>query len=468
MMQQQAFLIVNEPFRMMNTWIIFTGLMILVFPLVAQVNYVPNPGFEEVSNCDLDYGEADKAQPWKIINAPIATPDLFHSCSTSSFFTIPTGGCDSGIYPKSGEGMVGLVSNLAPAEERIYARLIDDLPQGVDIYVAYSIRPREKCGGPMDFLCYSNSQCLAFSDFQFQSQQVVLASDTIIDGVEEWIKMETCYAANGTEDFVLLGNYKETTETLRYCDYINPVANFTYTYVDEVIVSPFDVVPDTLYLCEGEVLNVDATFYEVPISWSDGWVGPVRTIDQGGNYIVRGSLEDCFLTDRTVVVEIPVDTEEIVLDICAEENLVLESPFAGTWENGDTSRIRTITRPGVYTSSLVTPCGERTRKYIIESTGCEIRYFVPNAFSPNNDGINDRLQFFFAADFDFSGELNVFDRWGNQLFNAQNVTALSPVTWDGKFKNKDLGAGIVVWTYEYISARDGRTRKIAGDVMIVK
>ena len=451
----------------MSTWIIFPGLILLRWPLGAQVNYVPNPGFEVVANCDLDYGEANKAQPWKIINAPIATPDLFHSCSTSAFFTIPTGGCNSGVYPKSGEGMVGLVSNLAQVEERIYARLIDDLPLEIDIYVAFSIRPREKCGGPMDFLCYSNSLCLAFSDFQFQAQQLVLSSDTIVDGAE-WLTMETCYVANGTEDFVLLGNYKPTTQTLVYCDFINPTANFAYTYVDEVIVAPFDVVPDTLYLCEGEVLELDVTFYEVPISWSDGWIGPVRTIDQGGNYTVRGSLEDCFLTDRTVVVEIPVDTEEIVLDICDGETLILETTFAGTWENGDTSRIRTITRAGIYKSSLLTPCGERSREYTIEATSCDIRYFVPNAFSPNNDGVNDRLQFFFAADFDFSGELNVFDRWGNQLFNAQNVTAQSPVTWDGKFKNKDLGAGIVVWTYEYISVRDGLTRKIAGDVMIVR
>jgi hypothetical protein len=39
--------------------------MILVFPLLAQVNYVPNPGFEEVADCDLNYGEANKAMPWK-------------------------------------------------------------------------------------------------------------------------------------------------------------------------------------------------------------------------------------------------------------------------------------------------------------------------------------------------------------------------------------------------------------------
>lgn len=467
-MHRGAFLILNNPCRLICTWVIFTGLMILVFPLVAQVNYVPNPGFEEVSNCDLDAGEADKAQPWKIVNAPIATPDLFHSCSTSSFFTIPTGGCDSGVYPKSGEGMVGLVSNLVQAEERIYARLIDDLPQGIDIYVAYAIRPREKCGGPMDFLCYSNSLCLAFSDFQFQSQQVVLESDTIIDAAEEWIKIETCYAANGTEDFVLLGNYKETTQTLVYCDFINATANFTYTYVDEVIVSPFDVVPDTVYLCEGEVLDIDATFFEVPISWNDGWEGGERVIEEEGLYTVFGEVESCFLTDKMVVIKIPDEKEITDLSICEGAELTLEVPLPAVWENGDTSNTLVITRPGNYTARLLTACGNVSWEYFVEDKDCAISYYVPNVFSPNRDGVNDDLTFFFQSDFDFSGELHVFDRWGNMLFRAEHESAVSSLRWDGTFKGKLLGPSVVVWVYRYVSAKDGKTRTIAGDVMIVK
>lgn len=64
-MHRGAFLILNNLCRLISTWIIFTDLMILVFPLLAQVNYVPNPGFEEVADCDLNYGEANKAMPWK-------------------------------------------------------------------------------------------------------------------------------------------------------------------------------------------------------------------------------------------------------------------------------------------------------------------------------------------------------------------------------------------------------------------
>lgn len=456
------------PIQPLKLCFFLTSCIVLILPFSAnaQINYVPNPGFEEISDCDLEYGDADKAIPWGIID-PITSPDLFHECSTSSFYDLPVGTCMYGeIYPKAGNGMIGMVNIVQ--EERVYARLTDTLPLNIDIYVAFSTMARGICDESQETtLCYSNTQCLAFSDFAFQSQIVALEPAGIIDNTNEWTQLETCYRANGTEDFVLLGNYRLTSETLTYCPFIDD-QNFSYSFIDEVIVAPFDVVPDTLYLCEGEVLNLDATFYEVPISWSDGVTGAIRTIEQGGFYTVRGILADCFLTDRVLVIEIPAGTEEIALDICEGETITLESPFAGTWENGDTNRIRIVSQAGNYKSTLLTPCGERSREYTVATTDCEIRYFVPNAFSPNNDGINDRLQFFFDADFEFTGELNVFDRWGNQLFNAKEVNALSPVTWDGSFRNKDLGAGIFVWTYQYLSARDGKTRTISGDVMLVK
>lgn len=440
---------------------------IIALPLSAQVNYVPNPGFEEVSECDLDAGDVDKAQPWQKINAPLATPDLYHSCSSNIFFNLPAGACDP-VFPKSGESMVGLVNNLTTVqEERIYARLIDDLPQGIDIYVSYSIRPRKKCEVNFEIFCYSNTQCLAFSDFQFQSQRIVLQTDEIIYAAEEWTKMEACYTADGTEDLILLGNYKTVTQTLQDCDYIHPSANFAYFFVDEVVVSPFDVVPDTVFLCENEVLNMDVTFFDVPISWSDGWIGGQRVIQEEGLYTVFGEAENCFLTDSMVVIIILDEMETSELSICEGEELALRAPLPAVWENGDTSTVLVVNRPGHYIAQLLSTCGNLFREYHVEDGDCAIIYHVPNAFSPNGDGINDEFVIFFESDFDFSGELYVFDRWGNMLFKAENDKALHSISWDGYFKGKPLNSSVVVWVYRYFSAKDGKTRTISGDVTIL-
>ncbi len=465
MQQQGSILKSSYHNRLMSFCTISILLTILAMSLSAQVNYVPNPGFEEVSDCDIEFGEIDKAQPWKIINAPIATPDLYHSCSNIVFFNLPAGACDP-VYPKSGEGMAGLVTNHGMAEERIYTRLTDELPQGIDIYVAYSVRPRKKCDVPFEYACYSNTQSLVFSDFQFQSRRVVLESDTIIYAAEEWTKMETCYTADGTEVLILLGNYKTATQTLQDCDYINP-ANYTYFFVDEVVVSPFDVVPDTVFLCEDEVLNMDVIFFDVPISWSDGWNGGQRAIVEEGTYTVFGEVENCWLADSMVVIIILDEMVTAELSICEGEELILEAPIQAIWENGDTSTVLVVNRPGHYIAQLLSTCGNLFREYHVEDRDCAIIYHVPNAFSPNGDGINDEFAIFFESDFDFSGELYIFDRWGNMLFKAENDNAIASISWDGYFKGKPLNSSVVVWIYRYLSAKDGKTRTISGDITIL-
>lgn len=433
--------------------------------LHAQKNLVPNPGFEEIADCDLDYGEADKAPPWQIINKPIATPDLFHTCSESPFFVPPAGA----INPKSGDGMIGLVNMVNNAiEERVYARLLEDLPLNTDIYVAYSVRPRPKFYEEFETLCYSNAQSLAFSDVRFQEMQIVLDFDTIFSYTEDWTFMETCFRANGTEKFVLLGNFKYNSETLNECTYTDIDFNFAYTYVDDVIVSPFDVVPDTLFICGEEVLNIDASFYEVPIEWSDGRQGAVRTIDRPGEYTVMGDIGECFMTDRMVVIKIPEETEVIPVDLCEGDQLLLESPFPAVWDNGDTSISFQVNRPGVYRAKLLSTCGERWREYVVEEINCRIRHFVPNAFSPNGDGVNDQLEFFFKSDYEFTGELQIFDRWGNRLFEAKNVDALHSVRWNGRYRGALLEKGVYVWIFRYTSSKDGKTHILSGNTTLIR
>jgi len=441
--------------------------LIFSLPLIAQINYVPNPSFEDITDCAIEFGEADKARFWQIIDVPNTSPDLYHACATGPFYGIPDGEGDFAIFPKSGEGMVGLVNSNKITNEKIYARLLDDLPTDIDIYVAFSTITRRKSFTPMEILCYSNTQSLAFSNIQFESRVVPLKLNQVLADSDEWTLVESCYRASGEEKLVLIGDYLLTTEAVFDCDFIDN-NNFAYLYVDDIIVSPFDVVPDTLFLCGGELLNVDATFYEVPIEWSDGIQGAIRTIEKGGRYTVMGSLKDCFLTDETLVIELPDKTDTIRVILCENELVALESPIPAVWENGDTSRTLTIRQPGVYTANLLSDCGARLRKYIVAEEECTIQYFVPNVFSPNGDGINDAAAFFFESEFDFSGNLSIFDRLGNLLFYRKEIDGTDVVSWDGTYQGEALNPTVLVWVYQYVSSKDGAPKVISGDITLIR
>jgi gliding motility-associated-like protein len=449
--------------------IIRRGVSCLLFGLLGlapangQVNLVPNHSFEEIADCFLEFGDIPKAPPWQVVPEPENSPDLFHYCCTSPFYGLPAG-CNQ-VDPKEGEGMIAQAHNI-PSEERVYVRLTDTLPLNVDIYVSFSTIPEAKCGIPPVFLCYTNTQCLAFSDFAFQNLNVILEPDTIISNTVAWSTLRGCYRANGSEDFVLLGNYRLQTEV--DCDTIG-LGNFAYSYFDEIIVSPFDVIPDTLIICDDETLEIDATFYDLPIRWSDGVRGAIRHISDDGRLIALGDTGRCLLRDTTYIVRIPEEQETIPLAICEGEELLLQAPVSAIWPNGDTSSTFLVTQAGTYQATLLTDCDEKVRSYLYEVApgACDITYFVPNAFSPNRDGINDQLDFFFASEFTFSGELIILDRWGNLLFQRKVDQSTLPIRWDGTFNGKPLGVGVYVWACQYVSGKDGKTRIVSGDVMVL-
>jgi gliding motility-associated-like protein len=86
--------------------------------------------------------------------------------------------------------------------------------------------------------------------------------------------------------------------------------------------------------------------------------------------------------------------------------------------------------------------------------------FVPDAFSPNSDGINDKV-FVRGSIKEFS--FSVFNRWGEAVFRTQNQST----GWDGSFRGKELDAGVFVY---YISGTDaaGNSFNKKGNINLVK
>lgn len=122
------------------------------------------------------------------------------------------------------------------------------------------------------------------------------------------------------------------------------------------------------------------------------------------------------------------------------------------------------------------------QQYIIEITnkeGCvvrdtvflnrivDIKLEIPNIFSPDNDGRNDR---FFVKCKDCSGKYNlaIFDRWGEKIFSRENMDFNDNTSgWDGKFKNKYLNPGVFVYLIE-TKLDNGESNFYSGDVLLIK
>lgn len=96
------------------------------------------------------------------------------------------------------------------------------------------------------------------------------------------------------------------------------------------------------------------------------------------------------------------------------------------------------------------------------------RLYAPNIFRPGSTNGNEWFQLFGGPEVQNIRYVQIFTRWGEKVFEAQNFRAgdLS-AAWDGRFRNRDLPPGVYVYKafVEYIN---GTTDTVEGDVMLVR
>lgn len=98
---------------------------------------------------------------------------------------------------------------------------------------------------------------------------------------------------------------------------------------------------------------------------------------------------------------------------------------------------------GIYYASLIVQNASGCSDTVIHEIviGPEFSFFIPNAFTPNNDDVND---YFRGEGFGIlKYELMIFDRWGNMIFYSEDINK----PWNGKANNGSEGAqqDVFIW-----------------------
>ena len=97
------------------------------------------------------------------------------------------------------------------------------------------------------------------------------------------------------------------------------------------------------------------------------------------------------------------------------------------------------------------------------------RIYIPNAFSPNSDGINDFFTIYGSIpNVQEIEQLIVFDRWGGMMFEQNNFLPNDEIAgWDGTAKGKTANGGIYTYFTE-VRFLDGVVVLFEGDILLVK
>ncbi|SDL95184.1 gliding motility-associated C-terminal domain-containing protein [Catalinimonas alkaloidigena] len=221
-------------------------------------------------------------------------------------------------------------------------------------------------------------------------------------------------------------------------------------------------VGSTVSPCANDLTTLVATVGNVPnptITWFrnnqrlNGVNGLRYTPTQSGRYRVEVEQNACVASAETQVTILPVPQPRPVpladSSICVPdgETITLDAgpgDFTYRWTpTNQTTRAIEVGQDGVYTVEITNTAGcTETVQYNVVDL-CNPRVFVPDAFTPNNDGTNDALALFGAYVVEF--EMRVYNRWGEVVFVARSLED----TWDGTYRGQPAPAGTYAWTLTY-------------------
>ncbi len=87
--------------------------------------------------------------------------------------------------------------------------------------------------------------------------------------------------------------------------------------------------------------------------------------------------------------------------------------------------------------------------------------FVPNIFTPNGDGRNDKL-LIFGKGID-AIEMNIYDRWGGKVYYSTDLSE----GWDGTVNGEELNSGVFVYSL-LVTFFDGQTKIVSGNITLAR
>ena len=224
--------------------------------------------------------------------------------------------------------------------------------------------------------------------------------------------------------------------------------------------NPYVELGNDTVICDGNPITLIPDVSSVgTFLWSDGSTDGSLEVGTAGIYSVDILDENGCATFDSVSVDVltslvpnlPTDTticQDIILRINAYQPTVEtylwigESAFYD--QNEATDSVFLITYPGFYTLEMTNQCGGLTQYLEVKKEDCTCEPFIPNVFTPNGDGRNDKFQVFANCEFqDF--KIEIYDRWGTRLFVAADWLS----GWDGTARGQELPPGVYIYKIEY-------------------
>ncbi len=206
-----------------------------------------------------------------------------------------------------------------------------------------------------------------------------------------------------------------------------------------------------IILCKGRYVSIGGVSYSQP-----GIIQDTVLAKNGGCDTLRSNI----LRNDEPMPFLPQDTF-----ICAGDRITLFSPYPTTFWNGTgAASSYDVLSPGLVIASSASAEGcPRLDSIWIKTCCSDKNVYLPNIFSPNDDGQNDEFCLY-ATERCEQFVLRVYDRWGELLFESQQANPC----WDGNYRGRSMSTGVYIWIVEFHSDRTFSREILKGSVTLLR
>jgi gliding motility-associated-like protein len=224
------------------------------------------------------------------------------------------------------------------------------------------------------------------------------------------------------------------------------LTNYTY---------PLLFVGNDTSICPGTQVLFSAGLFENYL-WQDGSVFPNFYASGPGMYSVAATDSNgCVQRDTAMVIsfyEQPPDSLLADTVVCPNVPKTLTAPkgfVSYEWNDGSAGQALIIDQPGFYWVKVTNEFACYVTDTIQVKEECPTGIFIPNAFTPNHDGMND---VFTAIGYNVTEyHMSIFNRWGQIIFATRDISD----GWNGTFEGKDCETGTYVYRISYVGELNG-------------
>jgi gliding motility-associated-like protein len=228
-------------------------------------------------------------------------------------------------------------------------------------------------------------------------------------------------------------------------------------------------------------LNVNSGTPNYTYTWSNGATTDVLTGLAEGNYAVtitdqNGCTKDTAFVvsnDSAFVIDATPDTavidlgESVTLNVTATGDNISSlnwRPNYGLtcYDCPDPTASPVKSLPYYVTAISDSGCTSKDTVWITVIPNYQL--YVPNAFTPNGDAVNDYWEIFGNKKAWLEMEVNIFNRWGEKVFESNDHN----FKWDGTYKGALQNPGVYVYTLNLVFLDGHAERTLKGSVTLIR